>query len=35
VLRDPATLAALTVAARSALIPEWSGAAFGANDTGR
>jgi len=30
VLRDPATLAALTVAARSPLIPEWSGAAFGA-----
>jgi len=29
VLRDPATLAALTVAARSPLIPEWSGAAFG------
>ena len=28
-LRDPATLAALTVAARSPLIPEWSGAAFG------
>lgn len=32
VLRDPATLAALTVAARSPLIPEWSGAAFGAGD---
>ena len=30
VLRDPATLAALTIAARSPLIPEWSGAAFGA-----
>ena len=29
VLRDPGTLAALTVAARSALIPEWSGATFG------
>ena len=29
-LRDPATLAALTVAARSPLLPEWSGAAFGA-----
>jgi len=29
VLRDPATLAALTMAARSPLIPEWSGAAFG------
>ena len=29
ILRDPATLAALTVAARSPLIPEWSGAAFG------
>ncbi len=29
VLRDPGTLAALTVAARSALVPEWSGAAFG------
>lgn len=28
VLRDPGTLAALTVAARSPLIPEWSGAAF-------
>jgi polyphosphate kinase len=28
-LRDPTTLAALTVAARSPLIPEWSGAAFG------
>jgi polyphosphate kinase len=28
-LRDPATLAALTVAARSPLLPEWSGAAFG------
>jgi len=33
VLRDPATLAALTVAARSPLIPEWSGAAFGTSDT--
>ncbi len=31
VLRDAATLAALTVAARSPLIPEWSGAAFGAD----
>ena len=30
VLRDAATLAALTIAARSPLIPEWSGAAFGA-----
>ncbi|HET8712064.1 MAG TPA: polyphosphate kinase 1 [Gemmatimonadales bacterium] len=29
ILRDPGTLAALTVAARSPLIPEWSGAAFG------
>ncbi|HYT84027.1 MAG TPA: polyphosphate kinase 1 [Gemmatimonadales bacterium] len=29
VLRDPGTLAALTVAARSPLVPEWSGAAFG------
>lgn len=29
VLRDPATLAALTIAARSPLLPEWSGAAFG------
>ena len=28
VMRDPTTLAALTVAARSPLIPEWSGAAF-------
>ncbi|MFN2572071.1 MAG: polyphosphate kinase 1 [Gemmatimonadales bacterium] len=28
-LRDPATLAALTVAARSPLLPEWSGAPFG------
>jgi len=28
VLRDPATLAALTVAARSPLLPEWSGGAF-------
>jgi polyphosphate kinase len=27
-LRDPETLAALTVAARSPLVPEWSGAAF-------
>jgi len=34
VLRDPATLAALTVAARSPLIPEWSGAAFGATPSG-
>ncbi|HYU10392.1 MAG TPA: polyphosphate kinase 1, partial [Gemmatimonadales bacterium] len=32
VLRDPATLAALTVAARSPLIPEWSGVAFGEGD---
>ncbi len=30
-LRDPATLAALTIAARSPLLPEWSGAAFGAD----
>jgi polyphosphate kinase len=30
-LRDPATLAALTVAARSPLLPEWSGAAFGSD----
>ena len=29
VLRDPATLAALTVAARSPLLPEWSGTPFG------
>jgi len=29
VLRDPGTLAALTVAARSPLLPEWSGGAFG------
>jgi polyphosphate kinase len=29
VLRDPGTLAALTVAARSPLLPEWSGAPFG------
>ena len=28
-LRDPGTLAALTVAARSPLVPEWSGAPFG------
>ncbi|OLC06226.1 MAG: polyphosphate kinase 1 [Gemmatimonadetes bacterium 13_1_40CM_66_11] len=28
-LRDPGTLAALTVAARSPLVPEWSGASFG------
>ncbi len=28
-LRDPGTLAALTVAARSPLLPEWSGAPFG------
>jgi polyphosphate kinase len=28
VLRDPGTLAALTVAARSPLVPEWSGGAF-------
>jgi len=33
-LRDPTTLAALTVAARSPLIPEWSTAAFGASDDG-
>ena len=32
-LRDPATLAALTVAARSPLVPEWSGAPFGATET--
>jgi polyphosphate kinase len=32
-LRDPATLAALTVAARSPLLPEWSGAAFGGETT--
>ena len=31
-LRDPGTLAALTVAARSPLLPEWSGAAFDAED---
>ena len=29
-LRDPGTLAALTVAARSPLVPEWSGTAFAA-----
>lgn len=29
VLRDPGTLAALAVAARSPLLPEWSGLAFG------
>ena len=29
ILRDPGTLAALTVAARSPLVPEWSGAPFG------
>ncbi len=29
ILRDPGTLAALTVAARSPLLPEWSGAPFG------
>ncbi|MGH7530324.1 MAG: polyphosphate kinase 1 [Gemmatimonadales bacterium] len=28
-LRDPRTIAALTVAARSPLLPEWSGATFG------
>jgi len=28
VLRDPGTLAALTIAARSPLVPEWSGGAF-------
>ena len=32
-LRDPATLAALTVAARSPLVPEWSGAQFGVTET--
>ena len=31
-LRDPGTLAALTVAARSPLLPEWSGAPFGETD---
>ena len=34
VLRDPGTLAALTVAARSPLVPEWSGAAFAASAEG-
>jgi len=29
ILRDPGTLAALTVAARSPLLPEWSGTPFG------
>ncbi len=32
-LRDPATLAALTVAARSPLVPEWSGASFGGTES--
>jgi polyphosphate kinase len=32
-LRDPGTLAALTVAARSPLLPEWSGTPFGEIDT--
>jgi polyphosphate kinase len=31
-LRDPATLATLTLAARSPLLPEWSGMAFGTGD---
>ena len=31
-LRDPATLATLTLAARSPLVPEWSGMAFGEID---
>ena len=31
-LRDPSTLAALTVAARSPLLPEWSGAPFEVTD---
>lgn len=31
-LRDPATLATLTLAARSPLVPEWSGMAFGGTD---
>jgi len=31
-LRDPSTLAALTVAARSPLLPEWSGEAFGTEE---
>ena len=33
-LRDPATLATLTLAARSPLIPEWSGMAFGGGTDG-
>jgi len=32
-LRDPGTLAALTVAARSPLVPEWSGAAFATGES--
>jgi hypothetical protein len=32
-LRDPGTLAALTIAARSPLVPEWSGAPFGDVET--
>ncbi|HWC74510.1 MAG TPA: hypothetical protein VG454_11285, partial [Gemmatimonadales bacterium] len=32
-LRDPGTLAALTVAARSPLLPEWSGAPFDTGET--
>ena len=34
-LRDPGTLAALTVAARSPLLPEWSGATFDDGDATR
>jgi polyphosphate kinase len=33
ILRDPGTLAALTVAARSPLLPEWSGTPFGEGDS--
>jgi polyphosphate kinase len=33
VLRDPRTLGALTVAARSPLLPEWSGAAFASTES--
>ena len=33
-LRDPSTLATLTLAARSPLIPEWSGMAFGGGEDG-
>ena len=33
ILRDPGTLAALTVAARSPLLPEWSGTPFGGGDS--